>query len=66
MADPSTQPPSKLSVEKSDSNQLDNAPDSDGANMIEIDPVVEKRVLRKMDKAIIPLVTALCKHTLPA
>lgn len=27
-----------------------------------IDPVMEKRVLRKMDRALIPLVTALCRY----
>lgn len=27
-----------------------------------IDPVLEKRVLRKLDRSLIPLVTALCKY----
>lgn len=28
-----------------------------------IDPALEKRVLRKMDRSLVPLVTALCRST---
>lgn len=54
--------PAELPVEKPESVQLDHAQKPEGMQMVEINPELEKRVLRKMDKAIMPLVTALCEQ----
>lgn len=43
-------------------NQLDNSEKAEEVRMVEIDPELEKRVVRKIDRVLVPLVTALCKQ----